>query len=176
MFLIGLLLALPSITYSDDSALLSKSQALTAEYATQLKAALLSAMSSGGPVAAIDVCKDQAPVIQSELSRVSGANVRRTSLRFRNSGNAPDDWETEMLEKFASTDQKESLETTASGVTRYMKAIPTGAVCIACHGEEIAPEVEERLKVAYPHDRARGYSLGDVRGAFSISWPAPASD
>jgi len=176
MFLTVGLLALPLITYGDDSALLSKSQALTTEYATQLQAALQEAMSTGGPVAAIGVCKDFAPAIQSELSRLSGASVRRTSLRFRNPGNAPDDWETEALKMFASSNQKELLETTASGMTRYIKAIPTGAVCLACHGEQLAPDVEESLDIAYPHDRARGYSLGDIRGAFSITWPAPAPE
>jgi hypothetical protein len=174
MFLTVVLMALPHITYADDSALLSKSQALTAEYATQLQSALQEAMSTGGPVAAITVCKDLAPAIQSELSRQSGANVRRTSLKFRNSGNAPDDWETEVLETFANSDQKEVFETTASGAIRYMKAIPTGAVCLACHGKKLAPEIGESLRAAYPHDRALGYSLGDIRGAFSITWPAPA--
>jgi len=170
------LMALPLTSYGDDSALLLKSRALTSEYATQLQAALQEAMSAGGPVAAISVCKDLAPAIQSKLSRQSGANVRRTSLKFRNSANAPDQWETVALETFARSDQEEILETTAPGVTRYMRAIPTGAVCLACHGEDIAPEVMESLRTAYPHDRALGYSLGDIRGAFSITWPAPASD
>jgi len=175
MFLTVVLMTLPSTSTADDSALLLKSQALTAEYATQLKAALQEAMSTGGPVAAISVCKDFAPAIQSELSRQSGASVRRTSLRFRNPSNAPDDWETETLEMFAGSEQKEVIAMTASGATRYMKAIPTGAVCLACHGEELAPEVKESLDTAYPHDRARGYSLGEIRGAFSITWPAPVS-
>jgi len=176
MFPTVVLLALPLISYSDDSALLLKSRALTAEYATQLQAALLETISTSGPVAAIDVCKDRAPAIQSELARLSGANIRRTSLKFRNPGNAPDDWETVALETFASSNQKEILETTAFGATRYMKAIPTGAVCLACHGEQLAPAIEQALDTAYPHDRARGYSLGEIRGAFSITWPAPVAD
>ena len=145
MFLTVVLMALPHITYADDSALLSKSQALTSEYATQLQSALQEAMSTGGPVAAISVCKDLAPAIQSALSRQSGANVRRTSLKFRNSGNAPDDWETLALEIFANSDQQEVFETTASGATRYMKAIPTAEVCLACHGKKLAPEIGESL-------------------------------
>ena len=80
------------------------------------------------------------------------------------------------LETFADSDKREHLETTPSGAVRYMKAIPTGPVCLTCHGEEIAPEVEESLRTAYPHDRALGYGLGDIRGAFSITWPAPALD
>ena len=171
-----LLLALPLISYGDDSALLIKSRTLTSEYATQLQAALQEALSTGGPVAAIGVCRDLAPAIQSELSRQSGAFVRRTSLKFRNPGNAPDDWETEALETFANSDQQEVFEITSSGATRYMKAIPTGGVCLACHGEQLAADVKESLDAAYPHDRARGYSLGEIRGAFSITWPAPVAE
>jgi hypothetical protein len=52
-----------------------------------------------------------------------------------------------------------------------MKAIPTGEVCLACHGSDITPEVAAAIDERYPDDMARGYSLGDVRGAFSLSKP-----
>ncbi len=55
-----------------------------------------------------------------------------------------------------------------------MKAIPTGPVCLVCHGSELSPDVRAALDEHYPHDRARGYQLDDIRGAFSITWPAPA--
>ena len=54
---------------------------------------------------------------------------------------------------------------------RFMKAIPTGEVCLACHGSTITPEVAAALDQAYPGDPARGYALGDVRGAFSLAKP-----
>ena len=50
-----------------------------------------------------------------------------------------------------------------------MKAIPTGEVCLACHGKDINPDVASALDAAYPQDQARGYALGDIRGAFSVS-------
>lgn len=165
------ILMLPATATSDDSALLLQSRELTAEYASLLQAALQDAMASGGPVAAISVCKDQAPAIASELSRRSGANVERTSLRFRNPGNAPEDWQRDVLAEFDGGEPNEFFVESADGAARYMKAIPTGGVCLACHGETLAPEVEEALDAAYPHDRARGYALGQVRGAFSVSWP-----
>ena len=172
MFRTAVLLALPLISYGDDSALLSKSRALTAEYATQLQAALQEALSAGGPVAAIAVCKEQAPQIESVLSQTHSANIRRTSLRYRNPANAPDDWEAAVLELFATTDQREFFEETDSGEVHFMKAITTGAVCIACHGQELAPEIEQALNESYPNDLARGYSPGDIRGGFSVTWPA----
>jgi len=175
--LIGVsLLVLPQAVIADDeSALLLKSRELVAEYATLLQAELQSAMASGGPVAAISVCKDQAPRIAADLSNSSGASVRRTSLQTRNANNEPDDWEFAVLGRFDALETAEYIEVAENGVTRYMKAIPIAPPCLSCHGVEIAPAIQEKLDQAYPHDRARGYELGDIRGAFSISWPADQS-
>ena len=164
----------------DEDALLSKSRALTDQYATELQAALQDAMRTGGPVTAIGVCKTIAPQIASKLSRISGASVTRTSLRFRNPGNAPINWQETVLSEFdmapAEARPLEFFERTGNNGARYMKAIPTGGVCLACHGTALAPEIQQQLDRDYPHDRARGYELGDIRGAFSITWPKDDAD
>jgi hypothetical protein len=65
----------------------------------------------------------------------------------------------------------EVVEKDGSKQFRFMKAIPTGEVCLACHGSSIAPAIAATLDEAYPDDQARGYKLGDVRGAFTLSKP-----
>jgi hypothetical protein len=159
------LLILPQAVIADDeSALLLKSRGLTAEYASLLQTELKKAMSTGGPVAAIEVCRDLAPRVAQDLSNRSGARVRRTSLRTRN----PDNFDTGTA--------KEYFDESESGNARYMKAIPTAAVCLVCHGQQIAAEIKATLDAAYPQDRARNYSLGEIRGAFSITWITDASN
>ena len=176
-FLAGLLVMAPMLSWSDDeSALLLKSRELTADYATQLKAALQQSMASGGPVEAITVCSDVAPQLASEISRASGAKVRRTSWRFRNPGNAPDDWEAQALNHLEATGNQEYFELTPDGGARYLKAIPTGPGCLSCHGDTLAPAVADQLIEDYPHDRATGFSVGDLRGAFSVAWPAERAE
>ena len=157
-----------------------QSRALTAEFASQMQNALVSAMSEGGPATAITVCRDEAPLIASDLSRLSGARVERTSLLFRNPGNAPEPWQSIVLRKFeADADEGEPVanleyfERGGDNSVRFMKAIPTGGVCLACHGTGLSPDIDAVLSESYPHDLARGYELGDIRGAFSITWPAP---
>ena len=55
---------------------------------------------------------------------------------------------------------------------RWMKAIPTAEVCLACHGgDNVAPAVEAKLADLYPQDQARGFQVGDIRGAFSVTQP-----
>jgi len=139
-------------------------------------------MSDGGVESALTVCRDLAPQIASELSRQSGASVSRTSRKFRNPANVPEFWQVAVLETFDRSDTDTDTDTDTntgeyfdqeSGRFRYMKAIRINAVCVSCHGTTLAPSVESLLDREYPHDRARGYQVGELRGAFSVSWPVP---
>ena len=163
-----------------DQASATQSREIAKSFGGRLQAALQEALTESGPTGAIDVCSDIAPQIASELSRQSGAKVRRTSLKFRNPANAPEPWEAEILRRFETQaevlDPSEPLEYFAvqdDGSSHYLLAIRTGAVCLACHGTTLTEETEHQLEKDYPHDRARGYSLNEIRGAFSVSWPAP---
>jgi len=161
-----------------DDARLEESRALVQAFGSRLKGELKKGLEQGGPVAGVNICKDVAPQIASELSRQSGARVMRVSLRYRNPGNSPDEWQVHVLEDFesraAATEKPAALEyfvTENDGRDRYMSAIRIDGVCLACHGETLAPPLQERLDAEYPHDQATGYKLGDIRGAFSVSWP-----
>ena len=98
---------------------------------------------------------------------------------MRNPSNLATEWQSDVLTQFDETaagsedPPPEFFQSQADGRFRYMKAIPTAGVCIACHGSEMSDDVQQRLDAQYPHDRARGYAVGDVRGAFSVEWPAP---
>ncbi len=125
-----------------------------------------------------------APAISGELSRISGARVARVSLNTRNPllGD-PDAWEQQVLVEFdrraAAGEKMESLEYSATideprgRYFRYMKALPVQPLCLSCHGtvENIPDNVRARLAIEYPHDRATGYGLGQVRGAVTIKQP-----
>ena len=51
-------------------------------------------------------------------------------------------------------------------VFRLMKAIPTAQVCTKCHGDKLMPQVATSLSELYPEDKATGYRVGQIRGAF----------
>jgi hypothetical protein len=159
-----------------------QAKGLIKQFATTLQGELKGAIKEGGPVNAVQVCKDRAPAIAADLSQESGWAVGRTSLKTRNVAlNTPDAWETEVLEQFesrkANGESPEGMsyaavvETDDGKVYRYMQAIPTGEVCLACHGKDITPDLVKALDEAYPEDQARGYELGDIRGAFTLSKP-----
>lgn len=176
-------LATPALA-ADTAKLTEESRQVTGAFFKALAGELQREMQAGGPVQAIGVCKDVAPKIASELSRQHGYKVSRVSLKTRNPVlGAPDAWEQQQLAEFdrkvaAGADPK-TLE--ASGVVeepagryfRYLKAIPVAEVCVACHGpaDKLAEPVRAKIAQDYPHDRALGYSVGQIRGAFTVKRP-----
>lgn len=144
-----------------------------------LKEKLVAAMKAGGPVAALDVCKVDAPKVTAERSSASGMDVGRTALKVRNPGNAPDDFEKRVMEKFVADlnsgadamklEHAEVVEQDGKKVFRYMKPIMTaGTPCLACHGSALTPDVSAKIKELYPSDQATGFAAGDMRGAFTV--------
>jgi hypothetical protein len=143
-----------------------------------LKGELVKGMKTSGPVDTISTCKQVAPNLAEAHSQMSGWEVGRTSLKLRNRDNAPDAWEEAVLKEFESRKsagedpmkllKAEIVEEGGRKVFRMMKAIPTAEVCTKCHGEAIAEPVAAKLDELYPSDKARGYKVGELRGAFTL--------
>lgn len=159
----------------------AQAQATIKRFMGELGGALKTAMREGGPAAAIDVCAEKAPRIAARLSREKGWRITRISDRVRNPllGMA-DAWEQQTLARFRERhaqgeaypgmSRSEVVSAPSGRYFRYMQAIPVQEVCMNCHGptEELAPAVREALAKQYPHDRATGYQVGELRGAFSV--------
>ncbi|MCM2303343.1 MAG: DUF3365 domain-containing protein [Elusimicrobia bacterium] len=160
-----------------------ESRKVVTELAARLGGELQKEMKAGGPASAIGVCRDAAPAIAAELSRKTGWKVSRVSLKTRNPAlGLPDAWEQKVLADFAKRMEKgksadlehaEVVEEPQGRFYRYMKAIPTQGACLRCHGTDadVPRDVRDALKSSYPHDRAAGYTLGQIRGGFSIKRP-----
>jgi hypothetical protein len=177
-------LALGAAEPAADTAWMEQSRQLAMQLGGELKAELGKAIAAGGPIAAINVCYLRAPEIAAQLSLASGARVGRTALRVRNPSNAPDELERAVLEQFAADLGAGPIDRPLEALfeirrgdaveRRYMRAIPTDALCLTCHGESIAPELAAVIARDYPRDQATGFRLGQLRGAFSVVWPAPS--
>lgn len=163
----------------DESTELQRADQATAAFGAALKSELVNAMQSGGAIEAITVCHTRANAIAAEVSQESGMNVSRVSLKNRNPGNAANEWQQRVLLSFeeqrrsggrpAILTWNDTVETADGTEFRYMKAIPTGGLCLQCHGGAIAPDVSARLNELYPEDKAVGYNQGDIRGAFLVT-------
>ncbi|MGO8737654.1 Tll0287-like domain-containing protein [Rhodoblastus sp.] len=164
--------------FADEAALKAQAAQLTGAYAKELQATMAGALAKGGPLGALDICNKQAPKIASDLSKSSGWSIGRTSLKPRNAASTPDDYERKVMENFdARLARGEKPDTLVSAAVvegkdgklfRFMKAIPTGAICLTCHGANVAPELKQKISQLYPSDQATGFKLGDLRGAFTL--------
>jgi hypothetical protein len=143
-------------------------------FATELKQALVGAIQQGGFENAVEVCHSKAPEIASNLSR-DGWTVARTSHRARNENNVPDAWELDRMQTFS---EQYKAGTPANQLTfskiedeqyRFMKAIPTDKVCLGCHGSSVNPDLATKINALYPQDAAVGFSIEDLRGAFTLT-------
>lgn len=180
----GVLMAFAAAAQQPDSAQVAKARAAVKEMGTSLKSELVAAIAAGGPEHALGVCKTIAPAIASQVGATNGLKIGRTALRVRNPQNAPDAWERAVLEDFLAkikagsdpgTLERAEVVTDASGAHtfRYMKAIPMGTKpCLTCHGAP-EPGLKAAIKRLYPDDQATGFKPGELRGAFTVSAPAP---
>ncbi|MCP4430010.1 MAG: DUF3365 domain-containing protein [Gammaproteobacteria bacterium] len=157
-------------------ALKAEAISIVKKFGGTLKPQLGKALKTGGPAHAIKVCSTQAPAIAEKLRNETGWYVRRVSLKARNNMSAtPDAWEAKVLKQFderqarGESAQKMAFAEVVNGKYRFMKAQGVEKVCLNCHATKVNPEVEAALKKHYPHDKARGYTLGQIRGAFSLA-------
>jgi hypothetical protein len=157
------------------------------EYATALGAPAAAALAEGlvgrlaqaidedGLEGAMAFCSDAAIPLTREIqeARAGGVALKRTTLRWRNPDNAPDEWEERVLLYLEALEALDPgsvpVELTARGpgeTVRYYRTLRTAPMCLDCHGaeESVGPEVRDLLRERYPADRATGYRAGELRG------------
>jgi hypothetical protein len=132
----------------------------------QLQQALKAGMADS-PVAAVNICHLQAPVIAQSFS-TKNIRVGRSSHKLRNPDYAPAPWMSGVINNYLDVpeDQQAVALRLEDGRIGYAEPILTRAVCLTCHGENIAPKVKAQLAELYPDDRATGFHVGELRGIF----------
>ena len=104
---------------------------------------------------------------------LSYLELRRVSFKFRNPKNKPDEIEKEILKEWEldiRRKKKPSFTYRKKGDLYYL-AMPIyiiSPLCLKCHGQEkdLDKEAYKVIKKLYPLDKATGYKLNDLRGAF----------
>lgn len=155
----------------------TRGQAIVRELKTSLVAALKKSLTAGGPQA-IATCNVEAPALALAVSR-EGAVVGRATRKPRNPSNMASGWQADALSHFEQlraagkplVDQS-FLRRLPDGRSAYAEPLVIQALCLACHGTVIAPDVQAAIAERYPADRATGYADGELRGVAWVELPA----
>ncbi len=163
----------PSIDYRKLGDSLSKIAQQT------LLANVSEAMRKGGPTYAVDFCHENAATIIDSITNQTKASIQRISFNNRNPKNVPTAASDSAILNFYALQQKLGTigrDTLITGIhqTLYYKPILLGMpACLKCHGlpgNEIDANTLALLLKKYPEDKATGYKLGDLRGAWKVSF------
>ncbi len=178
---IAALAAGPASASLDDAELqrlAADARAVSEKVMANLKGVVLEQLADHGPIEAVQVCNVKAPKMAAKASETFGWKIARTSERNRNPNAAPDAFEARVLADFearkaageglAEMEHIEAVEEDGRTVVRYMRPIGTQELCLTCHGSDIEDDLAARLDELYPDDTARGFQVGDIRGAFTF--------
>ena len=146
-----------------------------------LKKELVQGIKNEGIVGATRLCNIRAMPLTHMLEVASEypIHLRRTSFKYRNPKNAPDEFEELALRYFEKEvkgkkplpkDYIQKIKTEDKVYYYYYKPLKVGALCLNCHGDPASmdPSLVNLLKEKYPEDKALNYSEGDLRGLVSI--------
>lgn len=174
---VALLVAMSVAQRASEEALLQQARSAADALFSRLLEKLNAEYQQGGAERGVQVCSQVAQALTQQVGREQGVQIRRVSLKNRNPRNAPDAWERQVLQRWERdlrdgkpiTEVAEWRTERGQRVFRYMRPIKIIApVCLECHGTQIKPEVLRLIRERYPNDKARGYQMGDLRGAFSV--------
>ena len=157
---------------ADIDALVTEGATVIDDFTASLEGELASAIQSGGAVKAMDVCHSGAPKMATWLAEKQNATLTRESFESANLMGASA-WQADVLKDFETRFEngepieqlvfKEVAGEIGKQEFRMMQGIPTGEVCLICHGSKVSPNVYATLNMLYP---VEGYSARNVRGAF----------
>ncbi len=145
----------------------------------KLSETLASAIQTGGIPKAVEKCMVSGYPLIDSLSNAYEVEIRRVSLKPRNPIDTLDSVERDILEAYEYAQQNSlelvpNVEEISKDVILYTKPIMiTNPLCLRCHGKldlELTMENHKVIHSLYPADSAIGYSMGDLRGMWSIQF------
>lgn len=154
---------------------------LSMKLLTALKGELAKGILEKGVVNAIQVCNINALPITDEIGQSTeySVDIKRTTAKYRNPNNKPDEIEKIALELFQDIHNKnemlpdyyiQKVKQDDKEFFNYYKPLTTGPSCLLCHGDSktMDESLTNILKRLYPNDLATGYEEGDFRALLRI--------
>ena len=155
-----------------------KGQEIAQATFNELSSQLMAQMKEGGPAQAVPFCKENAAVILGELSDKYDVTIKRSSDLLRSCKIEPTERELEIIYNYQKLIKEEKelrpiVEIDSNDKKHFYAPIKIKANCLMCHGkvnETMSVKTDSIIKSIYPFDIATGYSEGDLRGVWSITF------
>jgi len=179
LFVLSVILSAALLNATTNKELKAEAKAAIKNMGQTLQAEMKKNMKSGGALKAAQFCSKEATNIEKDINSKykKGVTVKRVSLKYRNPENAPTDDEAmvlkQMQRKLKDHKNKPSMKVMKIADNYYKVYKPifvNKKVCLKCHGDSKHRDQKayKEIKKAYPHDKAKGYKIGDFRGAFVV--------
>lgn len=144
----------------------------------ELSGHLIRQMKMGGPAQAIPFCNVEAMPITTKMADKFNVTIKRTSDKVRNSVNNPSLRELEIIEEYKKAKINKTTLTTiveldSNNKKHFYAPIIVNSKCLNCHGKlegQLSVKTDSLIKYLYPNDKAIGYSGGDLRGIWSVTF------
>ncbi len=156
-----------TVTYTNDKKMVKNVGVMNIDsYMTTMKSTLMGLMQSDPThKTALGACSSISQGMVDDYNKISEVKVRRTALKYRNPKNKPDETDSIVMERFLNTQNfKEAQVVDMGDHYRVYKALTIKQPCLACHGQNISPDLAKILEKRYPKDMATNFKLGEFRG------------
>jgi hypothetical protein len=164
---------------SPEAALKQRAAAIAKEAFSELSSNLLASITRSGLNEALPYCSDKAMPITKSVAAKHGVGLSRVTHKARNRANQATDAELALIRQFQSDVASKRapapvlVTNTNHAVSVYVPIVIPNALCLMCHGQpgtEVSVELQSTLRKLYPEDRATGFALGDLRGAWRVDF------
>lgn len=168
----------------DTTAVINEGQQIARATFQTLSSNLQNAIKEGGIEHALQFCNVEAMPLTDSLSSHHNVSIRRASHKPRNPYNTADSLEAKVIEQYiAALETGNNLQpvtySNENRITFHAPITITNSLCLNCHGkvnEDIAENHLATIRELYPNDQATGFSMGDLRGVWTIRFPASHFD
>lgn len=168
----------------DTTAVIQEGRKIARATFQTLNSNLQNAISVGGITHALQFCSAEAIPLTDSLSAHHNVSIRRASHKPRNPYNTADLLEAYVIKKYIDKleSNKELQPVTyanKNSITFHAPIIITNQLCLNCHGQpgkDISESNLATIQELYPEDQATGFSMGELRGVWTIRFPASDFD
>lgn len=180
ILLSAILLSLTLLSAATPQEIKEEAKTAIMKLKTTLQTQLKKNLKKGGVQQAAIFCSNKASDITHavNISFTHDTSIRRISLKNRNSDNSPTSDEKVVLKQmqkdFKSGKKIEPLiikQVFKNSYKVYKPILINKGICLKCHGD-LQHRDQKAYKIIsknYPNDKATGYKMNDLRGAFVVT-------